>query len=85
MNFLNKLWDSFSKKTESTSPAGKISVEDLGHTLREGIHVGLAAVIAFMLEKVPSLDLGQYQTFFVPIVTSALTLALKFFRDNTKE
>lgn len=84
MNFLKALIESFSKKTESTSPAGKIDVVDVGKTLKEAGYIGLAAGIAFLLEKVPTLNIGEFQPLMVPVVTAALTLALKFVRDHTK-
>lgn len=84
MNFLKALIQSFSKNTESTSPSGKVDVVDLGKTLKEAGYIGVAASIAFLLEKVPTLNMGEFQPFLVPAVTALLTLALKFVRDNTK-
>ena len=58
MNFLKKLVETITKQVPSESGAAQLHSVDFIKTLRDGGIVMLSAGLAFLMEKVPSLDLG---------------------------
>ena len=84
MNFLKKLKDVFTKSVDNTSAGSQLDKIDWAKLTRDTLLVGGSAVVAYLLEKVPSLNFGEMQTFVVPAVTFCLTAVMRFLRDNQK-
>lgn len=84
MNFLKKLFQTVTTQVVSDSEAGKLNGTDWVKTLRDTSIVAGSAAVAYLLEKVPSMNFGEYQVMAIPALTFVLTTAMRFLRDNTK-
>lgn len=85
MNFLKKLFETITKQVPSDSEAGKINTVDWHKTVRDTVIVAGSAAVAFLLEKLPSMNFGEMQPMVVPVLTFVLTFAMRFLRDNSTE
>lgn len=83
MNFLKKIIQTITTQVPSNSEAGKINTVDWHKTLRDTAIVAGSAAVAFLLEKIPTMNFGEMQPMVVPALTFVLTFAMRFLRDNS--
>jgi len=79
LDFLKKL---VTRKTDGTSPGGKVDGNDMIDVLKLSAMVALAAALTTVLENVANLNLGMYQPFLVLGITSGLEFLNKLIKNN---
>ena len=82
MNFLKKLYETITSQVNSGSGTAELHSVDFIKSIRDGLIVGASAGLSYYLEKIPTLDMGQYTVLAVPVLTFLLTSAMRFLRDN---
>lgn len=95
MSFFSKLKEVFVSNVPDTSEPKKLDTTDIAKLLRGALMVAGAAVVTFLSEKVTSINFGdvlhtylplltteQWTMIIVPVVSGALSTALKFFKNN---
>jgi hypothetical protein len=60
-------------------------MNDLWPILFRALMVGLAASLAFIAEKMASLDLGDLTVFLVPVITAILAAITRWLHDFNKD
>jgi hypothetical protein len=82
MNFVQKLYDVFTKNVEDKSGAGKIDQTDLAKIGKNAILVGVAAAISAVLSSVGPDMFGTYQPLIILGLTGLLDLLNRLIKSN---
>jgi hypothetical protein len=80
LDFLKK---AFTKKTDDTSPAGKVDAVDIKKLSVDALIVGVSAAIAYSIEHMAPNTFGEYQAFVVLGLSVIAKGLQKLTKDNT--
>lgn len=77
----------FTEKVDSTSEPGSLSKADLAKVTRDALISGVAAILAYLVQTLPTLDFqnwdGLKSTFLIPVLVWLSSFVMRFRRDNT--
>jgi hypothetical protein len=82
MNFVQKLYDVFTKSVDDKSDAGKIDQTDLAKVGKNAILVGVAAAVSAVLASVGPEMLGTYQPLIILGLTGLLDVLNRLIKSN---